>query len=102
MLRHLKIALISSCLIEQAIAYFENSLAFIFNTSTETSVLPVMWKLARITPIFKDGDETNKFKYSLVSFLSVFSRMFEKLVYNQLYKYLEENCLEENQSGFKS
>ena len=44
---------ISSYFVKQAISYFENSLALIFNTSIETSVFPDMWKIARITPIFK-------------------------------------------------
>ena len=38
----------------------EFSRFFIFNTSLETSVLPDIWKVARVTPIFKDGDKTDK------------------------------------------
>ena len=94
---------LSSYFIKQAIPYIENSLAFIFNTSIETSVFPDMWKIARITPIFKDGNKTNKSNYRPISVLPVLSRIFEKLVYNQLYKYLEENCfLSANQSGFRA
>ena len=83
---------LSSYFIKQAIPYIENSLAFIFNTSIETSVFPDMWKIARITPIFKDSDKTDKSNYRPIWVLPVLSRVFQKLVYNQLYKYLEENC----------
>ena len=45
-----------------------------------------------MTPIFKDYDKTDKANYSPISVLPVPSRIFEKLAFNQLYKYLEENC----------
>ena len=46
-----------------ALPYIENSLALLLNTSIDTSQFPNSWKLARITPIFKDGDETEKSNY---------------------------------------
>ena len=52
---------ISSYFLKLADPYFENFLPFfIFNTSLETSVFPDIWKVARVTPIFKDGDKTDK------------------------------------------
>ena len=74
-----------------ALPCIENSLAFLFNTSIETSQLPDSWKVARITPIFKDGDKTEKSNYRPISVLSVISKLFEKLVFNQLYQYMKEN-----------
>ena len=49
---------ISSYFLKLALPYIENSLAFLFNTSIETSRFPDSWKVARITPIFKEGDKT--------------------------------------------
>ena len=83
---------LSSYFIKQAIPYIKNSLIFIFNTSVETNVLPDMWKIAKIAPIFKDGDKPDKSNHRPISLLPVLSRIFEKVVYNQLYKYLKENC----------
>ena len=62
-----------------------------------------MWKIARITLVFKDGNRTDKSNYCpLISVLLVLSRIFEMLIYNQFYRYLEENCfLSINQSGFR-
>ena len=37
--------------------FIEKSLANLFNTSIETSQFPDMWKCARVTPIFKEGDK---------------------------------------------
>ena len=54
---------ISSYFLKLALPFIENSLAFLFNTSIETSRFPDSWKVARVTPIFKDGDKTEKSKY---------------------------------------
>ena len=55
-------------------------------------------KLARVTPIFKDGDKTDKSNHRPISVLPVISRLFEKLVSNQLYQYMNEN-FSSGQSG---
>ena len=84
-----------------ALPYIENSLAFLFNTSIETSQFPDSRKVARITPIFKEGDKTEKSNYRPISVLPVISKLFEKLVFNQLYHYMKENSLfTSDQSGF--
>ena len=84
-----------------ALPYIENSQAFLFNTSIETSQFPDSWKVARITPIFKEGDKTEKSNYRPISVLPVISKLFEKLVFNQLYHYMKENGLfTSDQSGF--
>ena len=92
---------ISSYFLKLALPYIENSLAFLFNTSIETSQFPDSWKVARITPIFKEGDKTEKSNYRPISVLPVISKLFEKLVFNQLYHYMKENSLfTSDQSGF--
>ena len=88
-------------IIKLALPYTGNSLAFMFNTSIDTSQFPNSWKVARITPIFKDGDKTEKSKYCPTSVLPIISKLFEKLVFNQLYQYMNENGLfTSDQSGF--
>ena len=92
---------ISSYFMKLALPYIENSLAFLFNKSIETSQFPDSWKVARITPIFKDGDKTEKSNYRPISVLPVISKLFEKLFFNQLYLYVKENGLfTSDQSGF--
>ena len=60
--------------------FIENSLVFILNTSIETSMFPDVWKIARITTIFKDGKKTDKSNYRPISVLPVLSRIFEMLI----------------------
>ena len=73
----------------------------IIHAHYSTSQFPDSWKVARITPILKDGDRTEKSNYRPISVLPVISKLFEKLVFNQLYQYMKENGLfTSDQSGF--
>ena len=84
-----------------ALPYIENSLAILFNTSIKTSIFPDAWKLVRVTPIFKDGDKDDKSNYRPISVLPAISRLFEKLITDQLYQFMEKNGLfSTDQSGF--
>ena len=84
------------------IPFVEDSPVYLFNTSLERSLFPDLWKIARVSPIFKDGDKTEKSNYRTISVLPVVSRLFEKLVFKQLYQYLNDNCfITSNQSGFR-
>ena len=79
------------------------SLCDIFSLSSATGVFPDSWKIARMAPIFKSGQSKDRSNYRPISVLPLLSRVFEKLIYNQLYDYLDKNrLLFSKQSGFKS
>ena len=53
--------------------------------------------------IYKEGDESEKSNYRLMSVLPVISWLFERLVYDQLYQHLNSsNLLAKEQSGFST
>ena len=72
-----------------------------FNTSIETIHFSDSWKVARVTPIFKEGDQAEKSNHRPISALTVISRLLEKLATNQLCQYMNDNghC-SHGQSGF--
>ena len=77
-------------------------LAHIMNNSVLTGKYPSKLKHAKIIPIFKDGDETDPSNYRPISLLSLFNRLFEKVMYNRLKSYVELNGLLYNgQYGFR-
>ena len=79
-----------------------DSLCDIFNLSIATGVFPDSWKIARVAPIFKTGQTDDRSNYRPISVLPVLSRIFEKLIFNQLIKYLDTNKhLFPKQSGFR-
>ena len=84
---------ISSYFLKLALPSIENALALMFKTSIETSLFPDAWKVSRVTPIFKDGDRAEKSNCRPISVLPVNSRLFEKLITNQLYHHMYDNGL---------
>ena len=78
------------------------SLANIFNASLKSSIFPDDLKIARVAPIFKEGDRDNMTNYCPISVLCTVARVFERLLYNQLHDYLTDNkILYNNQWGFR-
>ena len=66
------------------------SLTAIFNASLDQSHVPVSFKKANITPLFKSGDPTVPTNYRPISLLSVVSRLLEKFVQRQLTHYMND------------
>ena len=85
---------ISSYFLKMALPFLENPIAMLFNTSLETSIFPDIWKISRVAPIYKEGDKSEKSNYRPISVLPVISRLFERLVYDQLYQHLNSNGVE--------
>ena len=81
---------------------FLTFLTTIFNLSLNYGIFPNDWKNARVSPIYKSGEKDECGNYRPISILSVVSKLFEKLVYKQVYSYLENNeLLTPFQSGFR-
>ena len=49
--------------------FFEDFLVYLLKTSLKTSQFPDPWKIARVSPIFKDGDKAEKSNYRPTSVL---------------------------------
>ena len=63
--------------------------------------LPTCLKLAKVIPVYKKGDQQEYNNYRPISLLSNISKLIEKLLYNRLYKFLNQNkCLFNYQFGF--
>ena len=58
------------------------------------------WKESNITPVFKKDSEANKSNYRPVSILPSISKIFERVMYNQLYNYFVPHLLSDSLSGF--
>ena len=60
-----------------------------------------LWKLANVTPIFK-GDKQLIGNYRPISLLPLCSKIFEKIIFNNLYKHLTtHHLITKNQSRFR-
>ena len=66
-------------------------LTTIVNISIQEGQFPSRLKHAKIVPFFKDGDETDPCNYRPISLLSIFHRIFDKLMYNRLKLFFNKN-----------
>ena len=81
-------------------AYFlADPLLSIFNKSVTSSVFPDAWKSARIVPIHKVGNKHNITNYRPIAILSVFSKVFEKLLHETIIHQINQQ-ISFNQHGF--
>ena len=93
---------VSCRLIKEAAPIIAKSLNKLFNKSIETNIFPSEWKLAKVTPIHKNNDRGDPNNYRLISVIGAIAKVFERVIYNQLYFYLtENNLLNKYQSGFR-
>jgi hypothetical protein len=68
-------------------------LSIIINQSLKMGIFPEPLKIAKVIPIFKKDDIHICDNYRPISILPVFSKVFEKIVFNQLYNYFQSNKL---------
>ena len=65
----------------------------LYNDSITQGIVPDILKIARVTPIFKSGLDTDPYNYRPISTLSPFSKVLEKLVHEQLERFLEKHLI---------
>ena len=78
-------------------------LTHVINLSLIQGVVPDDLKSARVVPLFKKNDKTEVGNYRPVSSLTIISKVFERVVYDQIESYLDQKkLLYKFQSGFRS
>ena len=78
------------------------AITHIVNLSIGESSFPSLWKTSKVVPLFKKGDTVSPKNYRPVSLLPITSKILERVVYNQLIEYLEENnLLHPSHHGFR-
>jgi hypothetical protein len=95
---------ISSKLLLQMSPTIHPILRVIINQSLTTGIVPDNMKIAEVIPIYKgkDSDIHDFGNYRPISLLPAFSKVLEKAVHMQLYQYMNDNnLLNENQYGFR-
>ena len=76
-------------------------LRIIFQNILRTGIFPDQWKEANVTPVHKKKDKQTVSNYRPISLLPIFAKIFEKIVFKNLYNFLtSNNLITRNQSGF--
>ena len=94
---------ISSPLLKLIAPAVAPSLAKVINCSIINSICPAQLKLARVTPIYKQGSKTDLDNYRPISVLPVISKILEKHVCKHFIAFLtNHDLLYKRQSGFRA
>ena len=79
-----------------------DSLCDLFNSSLTLSQIPSDWKSARVVPIPKVARARTVEDYHLIFILPIVAKVFESLVYAQVFRYLDKfSILHKAKSGFR-
>ena len=84
---------ISSKLLQRISIITAAPLAHIINQSLCTGIFPDRLKIARVMPLYKKDDPHLVDNYRPISVLPAISKVFERVVFNQLYDYMHKNKL---------
>ncbi|BHF63767.1 hypothetical protein SprV_0200676200 [Sparganum proliferum] len=77
-------------------------LSMLFQTSFDTGTLPIDWKLAHITPLYKGGSRASTTNYRPISLTCILCKVMERIMKNELIDFLEVHGLLSNcQHGFR-
>ena len=93
---------ISTRLLKEIAPLIITPLHYLINLSLETGYVPSEFKVAKIVPVFKEGDCHDFNNYRPISLLSSFSKLMEKIVSKQILRFLHINdILYKHQYGFR-
>ena len=82
--------------------YPTSGMVHIINTSIDQGIFPKQWKTSRVCPIPKTDNLTSIKNYRPISVLSVLSKVYERVILNQLCSFTEtQNFYNINLSGFR-
>ena len=87
-------------ILKGSVQKYATKLTKVFNDCLRAESFPDIFKRADICPVYKKGDITDKENYQPISTLSNLSKVFERLLYNQIEKYME-NKLSKLLTGFR-
>jgi len=94
---------ISNKIIKYCKNQISKALTIIINQMLHSGVFPSKLKIAKVIPLHKKGDVNLLSNYRPISLLPTLSKIFERIIYNQLYTYFDNNnLLTEHQYGFRS
>jgi retron-type reverse transcriptase len=74
----------------------------LINCCPRYGVMPNIWKVAKVVPLFKSGNKNDFNNYRPISILPIVSKVIESIVFDHIHHYLLENkLLSDKQFGFR-
>jgi hypothetical protein len=85
--------LISHCMQKNTASTICKPLQLIFNYSLQTRKFPKIWKSAIVIALFKKGIKSDPSNYRPISLLSCVGKVFERVVFKNIFNFLLDNSL---------
>ena len=82
--------LICNSIVKASMPATLNVITNLINRSFNEGLFPDSLKTAKIIPLFKDGSKLKENNYRPISLLIIWSKIFEKVVFNRVYGYFEK------------
>jgi hypothetical protein len=82
---------ISARLLSDCSDLIADSICAIFNCSINSGTCPNEWKCSKVIPLFKKGERRDLNNYRPISIIPVVAKVFERIIYDQVYAYLMDN-----------
>jgi hypothetical protein len=79
--------------VKQCIKVLKRPLTNIYNASLESGIFPDQLKVAKVISLYTKGDRKNIRNYRPITFLPVFSKLLQKLMYNTVISFIEQNTI---------
>ena len=77
-------------------------LSIIYKNCLSKGVFPNKWKKANVIPVYKKNEKNLTTNYRPISLLPLCGKIFEKIIYDSLYTYINENkFISDDQSGYR-
>ena len=89
-------------IVKASYLYYINPLCHIYNLSLKQGVFPSEFKIAKVIPLYKNGNKLLVNNYRPVSVLTFFSKILERLMYIRLISFVnKQKILYDFQFGFR-
>lgn len=92
---------INSKVFKDTSALSSQILCHIFQQPLSTGQIPTDWKIAKVIPIFKDGNKHTPGNYRPISLACICCKLLEQTITWHIYSHLESNTFFLNQHGFR-
>ena len=93
---------LDSKIIKLSAPVITETLTYVYNLCIDKNYFPLIFKQAKVIPLFKSGDTSNPSNYRPISILSILSKPLEKHINKHTLLHLNNyNLIHPNQSGFR-
>ena len=93
---------VSSLLLKMSTNSLIGPLTILINRCLQQGCFPDLLKVAKVVPIYKEGNKEDFSNYRPISLLPVFGKVLERIIYTRMMKFIDKfKILNDSQFGFR-